>query len=939
MKLSKKNRGNNPNGKKRQRAKTLVAVFMAFSISASIVSCTAPSSKKTAENFKYTITKEVASEELMENRPTSPHWFPSELLAWNSSEDKNMKFNQSSVELVNRVDKEKLTAVNDTQSKDREVVAISIMNSSTSGNYSQGGNKFSANTFSYWQYIDKLVYWGGASGEGLIVPPTADVTDAAHKNGVPVLGTVFFPMVEHGGKMEWLDEFLTKDDNGSFPIVDKLIDVANSFGFDGWFINQETQGTDEAKLTAEHAKLMQELIVEFKSKAADKLEIMWYDSMTEEGEMDWQNALTDKNDFFLVGDNKEAIADSMFLNFWWTTKKFADQDLLKASTEKAKELGIDSSKLFAGIDVQSNGVMTPARWDLFENGETSLGLYCPSWTYSSSSSSDEAENKESRLWVNEFGDPSKKTETKDTEWRGVSNYIVEKTVVNSLPFRTNFNMGNGYNFFINGEKVSEMDWNNRSLADVMPTYRWIIANEGNNKLVANMDYSEAYYGGNSIKLKGNLEAGKISNIKLFSADLKVEDKVSFTTTVKVNKEVAFDLVLEFHDGTKEVVKSKDKVEAEKWSTLSYDISKFKDKSIKTISYDISSKENNDDAIINLGNVSVTRADDSKAVTAANAKVDDKIFDEEAMYSGVKLSWDGDKENKGIIYEIFQNNEDGTKTFLGATTQTAYYFNALPRNGESNKTDFEIVPVNKVGERGTSTTVSMEWPDNKIPRANFKVSKTLVAPGEEITFESISSQNTEEITWTFTGANIESSTEKTPKVSYAAEGEYTVKLMAKNKDGQDEKVGEALITVKEGANELVTLSEEKEAEASSFVNNNEAPKFALDGKTDSKWCATGKAPHHITIDLGESKTISEVYMAHAEAGGENPDMNTKDYAIEVSEDGKEFTEVVRIKSNDKGETTDTFKAVNARYVRVKANKPTQNSDSAVRIYEVQVRGLK
>ncbi len=34
-----------------------------------------------------------------------------------------------------------------------------MMNESTSGNSPQGLNKFDSNTFSYWQYIDKLVYW------------------------------------------------------------------------------------------------------------------------------------------------------------------------------------------------------------------------------------------------------------------------------------------------------------------------------------------------------------------------------------------------------------------------------------------------------------------------------------------------------------------------------------------------------------------------------------------------------------------------------------------------------------------------------------------------------------------------------------------------------------------------------------------------------------
>lgn len=118
---------------------------------------------------------------------------------------------------------------------------------------------------------------GGSSGEGLTVPPSPDVTDSAHKNGVPVLGTVFFPTTEHGGKIEWLDEFLQKDEQGNFPMVDKLIEVANTYNFDGWFINQETEGTKENPLKANHAVLMQEFIKEFKEKSENKLEIMWYD--------------------------------------------------------------------------------------------------------------------------------------------------------------------------------------------------------------------------------------------------------------------------------------------------------------------------------------------------------------------------------------------------------------------------------------------------------------------------------------------------------------------------------------------------------------------------------------------------------------------------------------------------------------------------------------
>lgn len=944
MKRSKKTQ--KMNKKTVKRSKVLMPVFLSFTLGTTLVACSNPTDSvadstqtEVVTPSKYTVSKEVSNPELvMQNQPTAPHWFPAELLNWTPSSDQNLNFNKSVVPLAARVDKEHLSPVNETQSKDKEVVAISIMNSSTSGNPSQGSNKFSANVFSYWQYVDKLVYWGGSSGEGLIVPPSADVTNAAHKNGVPVLGTVFFPMTAHGGKIQWLDEFLAKDENGHFPMVDKLIEVADTYGFDGWFINQETEGTDEEPLTAEHAVLMQEFIVQFKEAAQDHLEIMWYDSMTVDGEMEWQNALTDKNEFFLVGENQEMVADSMFLNFWWTEDKFAEDNLIAATTEKANELGIDPFTIFAGVDVQANGVNTPIRWDLYEAGNISLGLYCPSWAYTSAGSIDDFHAKENRLWVNEKGNPALATTATGTDWRGVSTYVVEKSVVHTLPFITNFNLGHGYNFFIEGEKVSETDWNNRSLVDVAPTYRWMVTNEGTNTLSADIDYANAYYGGTSIKLLGNLEAKKPSTIQLYSADLELEDQVNFTTVIKSTHDIDFDLVLEFHDGSKETIKSKDSVTVDEWSTLSYDVSKLAGKSIKTISYAISSDEETSGLKLNIGNISITKDGVSKEAAISNVKVDDTVFDEEAMFAGVKLSWDGNVES-GDYYEVYQVNQDGTKSFLGATVNTNFYYNALPREGELNNTNFEVVAVNNEGEQGQSAKASMEWPDNSLPKADFIISKTLVAPGESITFESRSSLNTEEFLWEFEGATVESSTDENPTVSYDNEGVYTVTLTAKNKSGENTKTMDAVITVMSGAEELVNLSEGKATEASAFVNNNEAPQFAVDGLLDTKWCATGTAPHWIVIDLKEVKTISEVHMAHAEAGGESDGMNTKAYTIEVSQDGVNFEEVVNVTKNSSANTVDTFKAVEAQYVRVSAIKPTQNSDSAVRIYEIQVKGLE
>lgn len=921
--------------------KKLLPIFLASSMGLSLVGCGADGTAAKGDmNFKIT---EEGSEILMLNNPTSPHWFPDELLKWDPAKDENLKYNKSVIPLMDRVDKEKLKTVNDSQSKDMNVVAISIMNSSTSGNPTRGSSKFASNTFSYWQYIDKLVYWAGSSGEGLIVPPTADVTDSAHKNGVPVYGTVFFPMTAHGGKLEWLDKFLEKDKDGNFPMADKLITVASEMGFDGWFINQETESTDEEKLTPEHSALMQEFIKQYKSKAKDKFEIMWYDSMTEEGEMDWQNALTDKNDYFLIDGDKKSVADSMFLNFWWTNKKFVEEELLKASNAKAKERGIDPYSLYAGIDTQQNGTNTPIRWDLLEESLgktfTSLGLYCPSWTYFSSETPDQFQEKENKLWVNEHGNPTMKTEATDKEWRGISTYAVEKTVVNTLPFETNFNIGNGYNFFIDGEQVSKLDWNNRSMADVMPTYRWILEHEGTNTLAPSLDYSTAYYGGNSIKLYGNMEAGKASTIKLFSSDLKIDKNTKFETTAKASAEANLDLVIELSDGKKEVVKA-DKALGTEWTKVSYDVSKFADKSITSISYKMTAKENADGIVINLGNIDIYDSSvKTKVTNVSNLKLEDSLFEEDDTLAGAKLSWDASDSENLKNYEIFRINDDKTKSFLGATPSTNFFVNSLIRDEISDVTKFEVIAVNTDNTRGKSVTVDMQWPDNDKPKANFKADKTLIAPGESVKFESLSSAVTESVSWEFEGATVTTSTDKAPVVKYDKPGTYTVKLTAKNAAGEDVKTFEKLITVDEAAKDgLVNLALDKKAEATSFVNPAEAPEFAFDGKSETKWCATGKAPHSITVDLGDIKTISDITILHAEAGGENAGMNTEDFSVEVSTDGEKFEELITVEENELGTSINTFKATQAKFVRINILKPSQSSDSAARIYEIQVNGI-
>lgn len=876
---------------------------------------------------------------VMNQQPQSSYWFPEELLAWTPELDPDLEFNKSVIPLAPRVERNNLSTINNSQNKDTNIMAISIMNSSTSGNAPNGLNSADCNTFSYWQYIDTLVYWGGSSGEGLIVPPSPDVTDAGHKNGVKVIGTIFFPQNAHGGKLEWLDTFLQKDASGSFPIINQLITVANTYGFDGWFLNQETEGTETQPLTKEHAALTLEFISAFKA-AAPELELIYYDSMTLDGEMDWQNALTDKNISYVAKNENGAMADSMFLNFWWTMDKFAPQELLKTSRDKALEHNLDPYDLYAGIDIQNDGYLTPIQWDLFESGTnstyTSLGVYCPNWAYTSSSDMEDFWKKENAIWVNSSGNPSAPKTTSEEQFRGISTYAVERSAITSLPFITHFNTGNGYQFFKKGEVLSKMDWNNRSLSDLLPTYRYVINQFGNNALKATLDVATAYYGGNSLKLYGSIEAQNSLDLLLYSMDLPITEQTTFTTIAKADLATQLDAVIDFDDGTSKVISPNSKVGTE-WTTLTYDLSDFVGKNMRRLSYRIITEESASQYALNFGSIAITENQTPQLSTITDLKVTETEFDEDAMYAGVRLSWSSDIPSS--YYEIYRINENKSRSLLGVSNKTNFYVNTLPRTDKTNTSTFAVVPVTQLLETGTESTITMDWPNNSLPKAEFRSDVTLIAPGDTVQFESKCSENTQNIEWTFEGASSTDSTEENPSITYPAAGSYKVTLKAVNEAGEAETAKEHYIVVSDrAANGLSLLSQKKDTIASSYVNENEASAFAVDGDVSKKWCATGSAPHELTIDLGSAQTISSVDISHAEAGGEGSDMNTKAYTISVSTDGTQFEPVLNQTRNTAGTTHDTFAPVTAQYVKLSILKPTQGSDSAARIYEVEVYGL-
>ncbi|MFC0032331.1 GH92 family glycosyl hydrolase [Micromonospora chaiyaphumensis] len=136
-----------------------------------------------------------------------------------------------------------------------------------------------------------------------------------------------------------------------------------------------------------------------------------------------------------------------------------------------------------------------------------------------------------------------------------------------------------------------------------------------------------------------------------------------------------------------------------------------------------------------------------------------------------------------------------------------------------------------------------------------------------------------------------------------------------------------------------LALNRPATADSQCASTEGPEKAVNGSTSGgnsdKWCATG-GTKSLRIDLGAAHHLQSVTVHHAAAGGEDPAWNTRDFDLQVSPDGSAWTTVAQVRGNTAGVTNHPV-SVDGRYVVVKVLTPTQTTDVAARLYEVEVFG--
>ncbi len=209
--------------------------------------------------------------------------------------------------------------------------------------------------FDYWSYLDTFVYF---SHHFITIPPTGWI-DVAHRHGVKVLGTLITEF-DHGKKM-WQQILASQKTMDKF--VKRCTEIMEHVGFDGWLMNVENE------IAAEDV----DKVIEITRELSKRCHVIWFDSVTIEGKLDWQNELNEKNKPFFEA------CHGIFLNYTWT--------------EAGLHTTVDNAGLsrlhdiYVGIDVfgrgcpGGGGFRSDFALNMIREHNLSAAIFAPGWTH------------------------------------------------------------------------------------------------------------------------------------------------------------------------------------------------------------------------------------------------------------------------------------------------------------------------------------------------------------------------------------------------------------------------------------------------------------------------------------------------------------------------------------------------------------------------------
>ncbi|SPO37652.1 uncharacterized protein PSFLO_03128 [Pseudozyma flocculosa] len=203
----------------------------------------------------------------------------------------------------------------------------------TSGGYSERPDR-RGYSFEHWHLADTFIYF---AHHRISLPPVGWV-EAANRHGTKIIGTLIFEWSE---SIPSLSHLLRGPSRSRLPhrgpasfspyYADLLISLALACGFTGWLINVEVglnlgfscsgeawppwigeaARRNEMKRNADRLRSWVEYLRREGERRCPDWQVIWYDSVTANGDLAWQDALTPHNAPFLQ------VASSIFTNYTW----------------------------------------------------------------------------------------------------------------------------------------------------------------------------------------------------------------------------------------------------------------------------------------------------------------------------------------------------------------------------------------------------------------------------------------------------------------------------------------------------------------------------------------------------------------------------------------------------------------------------------------------
>ncbi len=868
-------------------------------------------------------------------QPLNGCWHPDDIIQWtpdNLTKFPDNPFNVSKVPLQQRFKEPTAMKANATQFYEGEICNSTILYPTCSMCPSQGEvDNFLGYQPTYWQYMDKLVYWAGAASEGIINIPPAASTDAAHAQGVKVLGNIFFPPAAFGGTQAWVRQMLTVE-GGKYVYAIKLYEIAKYFGFDGWFINEESGGGS----TGEWEGFFKEFYAAAEADGDYHMELQWY------------NASRSPNVTLL----KTNINTSQFLEYG------AVGDYRGYASQLGCTEAQTYSKIYAGIELARAGHLG---WTTYLNQAMpttghvgSLDLFCPEtkiWEDPAKSAFKSVSrnhgtqaypigktvfDNDEDMWVNTLSDP---TQTPSTGFPGVSNRVIERSAITAMPFLSDMGVGNGKHRFVEGVKQGTRDWYHSGMQSILPTWRWWIENRGN--ITVSIDWDNAYNVGSSFKFAGTLSAGD-HLVRLYKTQINVTDggilrivykgtdanvEAKLSTTSSVNPDVTIS------NATTTTVNG--------WTVADFDLSAVNGKTVYMVAINLKATSQVSSFAWNLGQVALLPANYAPAaVEVSNLRTTSTLGESKG---DLRILWNYTWTNAFDHFDIYTVTADNQRTLVGQTRDEGFYVPTFERNGNDAFINVEVVPVMKDGKQKAAQVLKVDYPAPQPPVITVKLDKSYVTVGTTVTITGKGTGNPTAWEWQLpAGLEFASGYNKASnpvKVVAKAEGKQQVTVKSTNAIGTSTKTFDALdVFSADDMNQVVNVALNKTVvDYSGSTNSTEVPGKIIDGvrnpsATSSKWCNVS-SDNWVIFDLEGAYRIYGFGIWDGNAGPESGVDQIDRYVIQLSADGENWVTVVDEENReDESIKFDYIAPYKARYVKL-----IPHVNGTLRIWEFEVYG--